>query len=90
LEISHKFNKTQIKWGYMWWTKKNSEKYKQIFPDDRFDIIFEGEKLTNRLVDRKRNRVWLGVTWMKDNFNKKEAISMRKSGPNVKFERKNR
>ena len=72
----------------MWWSKKDNDTYKKIFPDDRFDIIFERNKLTNRLVEWKRNRIWLGFTWMKDNLNQDDMITIKKSGSKVKFERK--
>lgn len=74
MEIEHILDGSQVDYGYIWWPKKENDRYGQVFPDGEFTIDLEGRRLSGKKVDWKRGRVSIGQKPMQELFQKNDKV----------------
>ena len=67
---------SEYKYGYLNWHKKDQKKYRNVFPEGKFDLIFNGRLIPFRKVDWHRNR--LNLYPVRDLLNVNEIIIFQK------------
>ena len=88
MEIEHVLYGTQVQYGYIWWQKKENDRYKQIFPEGDFRIDIEGKLISGKKVDWSMARVSIGKKAMQELFEKDERIKISKHGNDLVVVRK--
>lgn len=88
MEIEHILYGTQVQYGYIWWQKKENDRYKQIFPEGDFTIDLEGRLISGKKVDWSMARVSIGKKAMQELFEKDEQIKISKHGNDLVVVRK--
>jgi len=88
MEIEHTLYGTQVQYGYIWWPKKENDRYKQIFPDGDFTINLEDRLISGKKVDWSKARVSIGKKVMQELFEKDERIKISKHGNDLVVVRK--
>ena len=75
MENEHTLDGTQIKYGYIWWSRMQQEHYKKVFPDGDFTVELENKQISRKTkVDWSRRRVYVGRKAMQEIFRKGEPI----------------
>jgi hypothetical protein len=64
--LEHKIAKWEKKYGFIGWTKKTEHEFLEFFPEHEFTLVAFGEHLSNRKLDLKYKRLFVGKT-LKDN-----------------------
>jgi len=85
MSIKHKLVGGEIKYGYIWWSKKDDAVFKTLLPrgDKRFSVMIMGDKIPDRKVDWGRRRIYLGIKF-KEKFKKDDVVIIsRKPKSNV-------
>jgi len=50
-------SKSEYQYGYLSWNKADQKKYREVFPEGKFDLIFDEKLIPFRQVDWSRNRL---------------------------------
>lgn len=61
MKVEHKLNQAEKRWGYLWWKKADDDAMKKLFPDGKFTVDILGKKISDRQVDWKQKRIYLGT-----------------------------
>jgi hypothetical protein len=95
MEIEHKLNGTQVKYGYIWWKIRDDKEYTKIFPNGKFKIKICEKEVTDRKINPMRrssnnkdyiirSRVYIGTKIMRKNFKENDRVIISKEpGSNI-------
>jgi hypothetical protein len=58
MEIEHTFSGTQTLYGYLWWSPKDNEYYRRVFPEGEFTLELAGARIPRRRVNWSKGRLF--------------------------------
>lgn len=84
-QISYAF---EYNWGYLKWAKCDNKIYEKIFPEGKFDVVFDGILIKNRKVNWEGAK--LGLTKVKNKLKLGTTLLIRRKGNLVIIDIKNK
>lgn len=84
--IEHRITSiTESQYGYIHFASEK-EKFREVFPDGNFTVVFEGRSVENRKVDWGRNRINLYP--LRKFINDGDILSFTRIGNTINIEKK--
>lgn len=88
MEIEHVLDGTQVDYGYFWWSRKENERYKAVFPEGEFAIDLDGKRISGKKVDWSMGRVSIGKKAMQELYRKDERVRISRQSSGIVVVRK--
>jgi hypothetical protein len=88
MEIDHVLDGTQVDYGYFWWSRKENERYKAVFPEGEFAIDLDGKRVSGKKVDWSMGRVYIGKKTMQELYRKDERVKISRQSSGLVVVRK--
>lgn len=80
MKVEHKLYGSQVEYGYIWWNRKKNNSLSKVFPEDKFTVEINNEKVKDRKVDWRFPRVFIGQS-LRDNFNQGDVVIIERKTP---------